>query len=113
MMMDVAVAGSCVMFRLLSVMGNFHMVWGFMMMVYGVNSVARPLNMSVESGVFVSSVVNGSCGTIRFNQLVVTFNLMTITFLMLFFDVVSMFVLYAILKLVFRVLLKFKKDCLL
>ena len=64
--------------------------------------VSSPVHMRVESAVFVSSVVNSTNGSISFHQHVMTFNLVTVTFLSLFLDVVSVFVLHSVLELVFR-----------
>ena len=72
-----------------------------MMVMYWMTGMSRSLNISVESGVFVSSVVNSTCSTVRFNQLVITFNLVTITFLSLFLDVVSVAIMDSVLELVF------------
>ena len=62
-------------------------------------------NVSVETVVFVSGVVNGAGGAIRFYQLVVAFNFIAITFLSLLLDVVSVWILHSILELVFGVAL--------
>ena len=68
--------------------------------------VAGPLDLGVESGVFVSSVVNSTGGAVRFNQLVVTFNLVTVTFLSLLLDVVSVAIMDSVLEFVLRMSLK-------
>ena len=77
------------------------------LVVYGMNSMSRLDNLSVESGVFVSSVVNSTGGAVRFNQLVVTFNIVTVTFLSLFLDVVSVGIMDSVLELVLRMSLEF------
>jgi hypothetical protein len=56
--------------------------------------------------VFVSGVVNCPGGAVRFNQLVVTFNLVAVTFLSLLLDVMSVFVLNSVLELILGVSLK-------
>ena len=69
-------------------------------------SVSGLFNLGVESGVFVSSVVNSTGGAVRFNQLVVTFNLVTVTFLSLFLDVVSVAIMDSVLEFIFGMSLK-------
>jgi hypothetical protein len=56
--------------------------------------------------VFVSGVVNCPGGAVGFNQLVVAFNLVAVTFLSLLLDVLSVFVLNSILELVLGVRLQ-------
>jgi xanthine/uracil/vitamin C permease (AzgA family) len=65
-----------------------------------VNSMSGPLHMRAETCVFVSGVVYGAGGAIRFYQLVVTFHFMAVAFLSLLFDVVSVWILHSILELV-------------
>ena len=60
-------------------------------------------NMSVEPVVFVSGVVYGAGGAICFNQLVVSFDFIAVTFLSLLLDVVSVWILHSVLELVFGV----------
>ena len=72
------------------------------MVVYGMNSMSGLDDLSMETSVMVSSVVNSTGGTVRFNQLVITFNLVTVTFLSLFLDVVSVAIMYSVLELVLR-----------
>jgi hypothetical protein len=55
---------------------------------------------SVEPGVFVSGVVDCPGGAVRFNQLVVTFDLVAYTFLSLLLDVVCVLVSDAIFEFV-------------
>jgi hypothetical protein len=57
----------------------------------------------MEAGVLVSGVVYDTGGAICFEQLVVTFNFIAVTFLSLFLDVVSVVILHSVLELVFGV----------
>jgi hypothetical protein len=72
----------------------------------GVNSMSRFFDLRVEPAVFVSGVVNCPGGAVRFNQLVVTFNLVAVTFLSLLLDVLSVFVLHFVLELILGVRLQ-------
>ena len=63
------------------------------------------LNVSVEPVVFVSGVVYGAGGAVRFYQLVVAFHFIAVTFLSLLLDIVSVWILHSILELVFWVAL--------
>ena len=67
----------------------------------GVSSVSGLLDDSMETGVFVSSVTHSANGAIRFYQLVVTFDFIAVTFLSLFFDIVSVWILHSVLEFVF------------
>jgi hypothetical protein len=64
----------------------------------GMNGVSRLLYDSVEPGVLVSGVVDGTDGAVGFNQLVVAFNFIAVSLLSLFFDVPSMIILYSVLE---------------
>jgi len=70
-----------------------------------VRGVSGFFNVSVEPVVFVSGVVYGAGGAVRFYQLVVTFHFIAVTFLSLLLDVVSVWILHSILELVFGVVL--------
>ena len=70
-------------------------------MLNRVNSVSFLDHLRVEASVFVSGVVYGAGGAICFKQLVVAFDSITVTFLSLLLDVVSVFVPYTILEFVF------------
>ena len=83
------------------VYGNSHLDGG-----RGVDSVAGLGHHSVESGVFVGSVVYNPLGAVRLNQTVVSLNLVANTFLSLFLDVVSVGVVDSVLELVMRSSLK-------
>jgi hypothetical protein len=74
-----------------------------MMILDRMNSVSGPDDLRVEPAVFVSGVVNCPRGAVRFNQLVVTFNLVAVTFLSLLLDVMSVFVLHSVLELILGV----------
>ena len=74
----------------------------------GMYSVSGFLHYSVESVVVVSSVVYSTCSTVRFNQLVITFNLVTNAFLSLFLDVVSVSIMDSVFKLILRRSLEMK-----
>ena len=111
MMICVAVAGGGVNGFLVSnfVVRNFYRNLDLLhlgVVINRMSSMSRLDNLSVESGVFVSSVVDSTGGAVRFNQLVVTFNLVAVTFLSLFLDVVSVFVLHPVLELIFGMGLK-------
>jgi hypothetical protein len=67
--------------------------------------MSRFFYMSVETVVFVSGVVYGAGGAVRFDQLVVAFNFIAVTFLSLFLDVMSVWILHSILELVLGVAL--------
>ena len=67
------------------------------------------LNLSVEPVVFVSGVVYGAGGAIRFNQLVVAFNFIAVTFLSLLLDVPSVVIFHSVLEFVMRRSLKLFK----
>ena len=75
----------------------------------GVSSVSGLLDDSMETGVFVSSVTHSANGAIRFYQLVVTFDFIAVTFLSLFFDIVSVWILHSVLEFVMRRSLKLLK----
>ena len=74
-----------------------------LVVVHRMDCMSRPLYMRVEPGVIISGVVYDTGGAIRFNQLVVAFNFIAVTFLSLFLDVVSVVILHSILELVFGV----------
>ena len=67
------------------------------------------LDDSMEPGVFVSGVVYGAGGAVRFNQLVVAFNFIAVTFLSLLLDVVSVIIFHSVLEFVMRRSLKLFK----
>jgi hypothetical protein len=67
------------------------------------------LDDSVEAGVFVSSVMHSTNCAVGFDQLVVTFNFIAVTFLSLLLDVPSVLVLNSVLELVLRRSLKLFK----
>jgi len=71
--------------------------------------VSGLLDDSMETGVFVSSVTHSANGAIRFYQLVVTFDFIAVTFLSLFFDIVSVWILHSVLEFVMRRSLKLLK----
>ena len=68
--------------------------------------MSRFFDVSVETIVFVSGVVYGAGGAVRFNQLVVAFNFIAITFLSLLLDVMSVWILHSVLELVLGVFLR-------
>ena len=70
------------------------------------NSVSGLDDLSVESGVFVSGVLDCSGGAVRLEQAVVSLHLVANTFLSLFLDVVSVGVVDSVLELVMRSSLK-------
>ncbi|KAJ4438775.1 hypothetical protein ANN_14726 [Periplaneta americana] len=76
-----------------------------LLMMDGVNSVTCSVHVSVESGVFVSIVVYSTDSSIRFHQHVVTLDFVAISFLSLFLDVVSVWILHSVLELVLWVCL--------
>jgi hypothetical protein len=78
-----------------------------------VNSMSGLFDDGIETGVFVSGVVYGAGGAIRFNQLVVAFNFIAFSFLSLFLDVSSVIIFYSILELVMRRSLKVVETILL
>jgi hypothetical protein len=67
-----------------------------MMRVNRVDGMSGPHDLSVESGVFVSGVVHGTGGAVSFQQLVVALYLVTVALLVLFLDVVGVFVLHPV-----------------
>ena len=67
------------------------------------NSVSGPQHLRMEAGVLVSGVVYGTGGAICFEQLVVTFNFIAVTFLSLFLDVMSVWILHSVRELVLGV----------
>jgi xanthine/uracil/vitamin C permease (AzgA family) len=68
-----------------------------------VNCMPGFLDLSLEPVMMISGVVYGAGGAIGFNQLVVAFNFIAVTFLSLLFDVVSVWILHSILELVLGV----------
>jgi hypothetical protein len=64
------------------------------------NCMSGFLDVSLEPVMMISGVVYGAGGAIRFDQLVVTFNFIAVTFLSLLLDVVSVWILHSILELV-------------
>ena len=70
-------------------------------MLNRMNSVSCPNHLRMEASVLVSGVVYGAGGAICFKQLVVAFDSIAVTFLSLLLDVVSVFVPYTILEIVF------------
>jgi hypothetical protein len=81
--------------------GNSYFVFGWRM-----GCVAGLLDVSDESGMLVGGVLHCADCAVRFNQSVVAFNLVAVTFLVLFLDVVSVLVLHGILELVMGRFLK-------
>ena len=73
------------------------------MMNVRMNCMSGFLDLSLESVMMISGVVYGAGGAVRFNQLVVAFNFIAVTFLSLLLDVVSVWILHSILELVFGV----------
>ena len=73
------------------------------MMNVRMNCMSGFLDLSLESVMMISGVVYGAGGAFRFNQLVVAFNFIAVTFLSLLLDVVSVWILHSILELVFGV----------
>ena len=67
------------------------------------NRMSAFLDLCLEPGVFVSGVVYGAGGAICFNQLVVSFDFIAVTFLSLLLDVVGVWILHSVLELVFGV----------
>jgi hypothetical protein len=65
-----------------------------------VRSVPRLLDDSVEARVFVSRIVYSADRTVRFDKLVVAFDLVTFTFLRLLLDVTSVIVFDSVLEFV-------------
>jgi hypothetical protein len=59
-------------------------------------------DLSVEPGVLVSAVVDGTCGAVSFKQTVVAFNFIADAFFSLFLDVMSMFIPDTIFEFVLR-----------
>jgi hypothetical protein len=79
-------------------------------MVNRVNGMSGPHHLRVEPGVFISSVVYCTGGAICLQQLVVTFDLVAVTFLSLLLDIMSVCVLHTVLELVFGVSLSEKRE---
>ena len=67
------------------------------------NRMSAFLDLCLESVVLVSGVVYGAGGAICFNQLVVSFDFIAVTFLSLLLDVVGVWILHSVLELVFGV----------
>jgi hypothetical protein len=63
----------------------------------------------MEPGVFVSSVTDSANGAVRFDQLIVTFNFITVTFLSLLLDIPSVIIFHSVLEFVMRRSLKLFK----
>ena len=66
-----------------------------------VNGVSCSHHLRMEARVLVSGVVYGAGGAICFNQLVVSFDFIAVTFLSLLLDVVGVWILHSVLELVF------------
>jgi hypothetical protein len=71
-----------------------------LMLINRVSGVTGPHHLRMETCVFVSGVVYCTGGAICLKQLVVTFDLVAVTFLGLLLDVLSVSVLHSVLELV-------------
>lgn len=70
-----------------------------------VSGVAGLYDLSVESVMFVGSVLDGAGGAVRFHQAVLTLNNISVSLLGLLFDVSCVLVIHSILELVLWVCL--------